>query len=112
MFKEIFAGFSFSNFRLHVDLGFLGIRKFLPDGTVLIPHKGYKKCPLTESQKQENTDLSRTRVVIENTIAKIKSFFVLRIENRMKIKQKLDDAIGICAELANFKTRNLLTISG
>lgn len=59
---------------------------------------------LTAEQKAENTVLARLRVVVENTIAKMKSFFVLRIENRMKKKSYLDDALDLCASLANFKT--------
>lgn len=73
-----------------------------------MPHKKPRKIPLTAQQKAENTALSRLRVVIENTFAKMKSFFVLRVENRMKNKQRLDDAMELCVGLANFKTSNLL----
>ena len=76
-----------------------------------MPHKSRKNAPLSLEQKEENTALSRIRVVVENSIAKMKSFFVLRIENRMKMKAKLDEAFEICAALANFKTKMLLTVS-
>lgn len=65
--------------------------------------------PLSEQQKAENTALSRLRVVIENTIAKAKSFFVLRIDNRMKNKLRLDEAMELCVGLANFKIDNALS---
>lgn len=89
--------------RLHVDLGFLGIKKMLPEAHVFIPHKKCRTRPLTAEQKQENTSLSRIRVVVENVIAGMKVFFVLRIKNRMKNKQGLEDAINACALLANLK---------
>lgn len=111
IFKALFAGFDFSNFRIHVDLGFIGIQKSVKTSTVFIPHKKQRKTPRTEQQNTENKALSRVRVVIENTFAKMKSFFILRIENRMKNKQHLDEAVALCANLANFKTFKLLQIN-
>ena len=96
--------FNFSGLTIHVDLGFLGIKKIIIGGQIFIPHKGSKNHPLTPEKKAANTTLAQLRVVVENALAKIKSFFVLRIENRMKKKQKLDEAFEICAGLANFKT--------
>ena len=104
MFKELFANVQLPGVKVHVDLGFLGIKNLYPDALINIPHKSSKNKPLTASQKQENKLLARSRVVVENAIAKIKAFFILRIENRMKMKQKLDDAFVICAGLANLKS--------
>lgn len=70
---------------------------------ILIPHKNYRKRPLTDHQKAENTERSRLRVVVENVFAKMKSFFVLRTKNRMKDKSRLQEAVGDCALLSNFK---------
>ena len=106
IFKETLAGFDFGARRIHVDLGFVGIQKHIVGGHVFIPRKASKKQPLTPEQKQQNKALARRRVVVENAIAKLKSFFVLRVENRMKQKEKLADAFEICAGLANFKTIN------
>ena len=103
IFKEIFAGFDFSKFQTYVDLGFIGIKKHVVEGDIFIPHKASKNHPLTASQKEENTELARVRVVVEHSIAKIKSFFIMRIENRMKMKNELNNAFHICAALANFK---------
>lgn len=110
LFKDSFAGFDFSRWRVHVDLGFLGILKAVATGPVNIPHKKMPKQALTEAQKAENTGLAKLRVVIENSIAKMKSYFVLRIENRMKKKINLEDAVELCAGLANLKTSNTLKI--
>ena len=97
-------------FRIHVDLGFVGLQKSVWSNIVNIPHKKPPKKPLTPEQKAKNTGLSSLRVVIENALAKIKSFFVLRIENRMKNKQRLDEAIELCAGLANFKVYKYLFV--
>lgn len=111
IFKNLFAGLDFSGRVVYVDSGFVGIKKNITGAIIYIPHKSSKNHPLTQDQKDDNTALSKVRVVIENSIAKIKSFFVLRIENRMKIKQRIDEVIGLCADLANFKTKMSLTIN-
>ena len=109
IFKKLFAGFDFSGFRIHVDLGFVGIQKAVQTNSVHIPHKKPRGFPLSDKQKAKNAALSRLRVVIETAFAKIKSFFILRIENRMKNKQRLDEAMELCAGLANFKTHMYLS---
>jgi len=113
MFKELVANLQVQGPRVHVDLGFLGIKNLYPDAVINIPHKSSKNTPLNAQQQKENQALARLRVVVEHAIAKIKAFFILRIENRMKIKQKLDDAFMICAGLANLKSKllNSLTAS-
>ena len=111
IFKNLFADLDFSGRVVYVDSGFVGIKKNITGAIIYIPHKSSKNHPLTQDQKDDNTALSKVRVVIENSIAKIKSFFVLRIENRMKIKQRIDEVIGLCADLANFKTKMSLTIN-
>jgi hypothetical protein len=105
IFKNIFTNIDFSTLNLYVDLGFLGIKKTIKYDKLFIPHKASKNHPLDENQKKENSTLSSIRVAVENAIAKLKSFFILRIENRMRIKTKLDDAFVICSALANFKTK-------
>lgn len=54
-----------------------------------------------------NALFAHVRIVVENTLAKVKSFFILRIENRMRQKAKLADSFQRCAALANFKTAYL-----
>ncbi|WP_236943361.1 transposase family protein [Hymenobacter sp. PAMC 26628] len=105
IFKEIFAGFDFSLFRVHVDSGFYGLEQYVNPHFIFKPIKASKTKPLTSQQRQINTLLASGRVRVEHAIAKIKAFFSLRIENRLKDKRKLDDAMAICAGLANFKTK-------
>jgi len=93
-----------SAYRLHVDAGFVGIKKVVNYQDVWIPYKASKNHPLTKVQKLINTLLAHVRIVVENALAKMKSFFILRIENRMRQKVKLTDSFQLCAALANFKT--------
>ena len=111
IFKGLFAGFDFSRVRVHVDLGFLGIQNEVELNEFNIPHKKLPKQSLTTAQKNENKSLARLRVVVENAIAKMKSYFIMRIENRMKNKIYLDDAMELCAMLANSKTTIGLSFS-
>lgn len=74
---------------------------------VWIPYKASKNHPLTKTQKAINYLFAHVRVAVENTIAKMKAFFILRIENRLRIKSKLEDAFQICAALANLKTAKI-----
>lgn len=108
MFKDIFTGFDFARFRVHVDSGFSGLEK---QGTPLFifrPTKARKNTPLTALQRACNAALASVRVRVEHAIAKAKAFFSLRIENRMRQKSKLDDAVAICVGLANFKTQTAI----
>ncbi|MGI4736683.1 MAG: transposase family protein, partial [Janthinobacterium lividum] len=68
-----------------------------------IPFKARKNHPLTACQKAINQCLAAVRVAVENSIAQLKAFFVLRIENRMRKREKLADAFSLCAELSCFK---------
>jgi len=107
IFKELFTDMNFSDVKVYVDLGFLGIKKVIKFSELFIPHKSSKNHPLTEIQKEENCTYSRIRVGVENALAKVKSFFILRIENRMKIKSELDTFFQLCSMLSNFKINSL-----
>lgn len=97
MFKTSFEQGSFKDASVHVDLGFLGIKNYCPQAKIEIPHKKVKDKELSQEQKDENRILSSFRVSVENTIAMIKRYFILRIENRMYIKTKLDNVVEICS---------------
>ena len=103
IFKDIFANLTLEKYRIHVDAGFTGITKFIACDYVFIPFKARKNQPLTSFQKTINQYLASVRVAVENSIAQLKAFFILRIENRMRKKEKLADAFSLCAELTCFK---------
>jgi hypothetical protein len=53
-----------------VDSGYTGILNILPNA--LIPKKKSKKHPLTTKDKEDNRDILKTRIVVENVIGDIK----------------------------------------
>ncbi len=57
---------------LYADSGYQGIQKDHPDAE--IPYKKTKKHKLTKDERAYNHALSRFRVRVEHTFAKIKSF--------------------------------------
>lgn len=59
------------------DAGYQGIQHDLPDHSVLIPFKKSKHPPLSDEQKLLNQEFSRSRIVVENTIAAFKHFKAL-----------------------------------
>lgn len=103
MFKGFLSKFDFSKYNVFVDLGFLGIDKHITVKELQIPQKKPRGGELTTNQKDENCTKSRLRIVVENTIAMVKRYFILRIENRMHMKNKLNEALEICGLLWNFK---------
>jgi hypothetical protein len=113
LFKDLFAGLTLENYRVHVDAGFVGLQQFIACKHVFIPFKARPKQPLTPLQLSLNQLLASLRVVVENVLARLKSFFILRITNRMRKKEKLDDAVALCADLIRFKhiASNNLTFS-
>ena len=66
--KEITAG---------GDAGYQGLHKELPDHSVFVPHKAKRNHPLTEDEKLANHELSRERIVVENTLSELKRFKAL-----------------------------------
>lgn len=59
------------------DSGYQGIQDDLPEHSVITPFKKSKKKPLTDEQKQLNQEFSRSRIIIENTLAEFKHFKAL-----------------------------------
>jgi hypothetical protein len=82
-----------------VDLGFTGIKNHLPQEQGQIGHKNQE---LTKPQKLLNQHLSKVRVV-EHAIGGTKRYFILRHENRIRSRNKISDAVEMCASLWNFK---------
>lgn len=91
-----------------VDLGFVGIDKYVGKNKVKIPHKKSKNHPLICTQKRENKEMSSQRIAVENVIGNQKRYFILRNENRSANKNKIQEEVWICAGLANFKSKSKL----
>lgn len=87
----------------YLDLGFLGCHKYLPNSS--IPHKSSKLNKLTNQQKQENTQLSKKRIKIENINRECKIFRIVKSIRRQKQK-KHNLFWNLTAGLVNFKHLN------
>jgi hypothetical protein len=92
----------FEQFRLRVDLGFLGIATDYKCKEVLIPHKKPRKQELTPEQKAENKVLASERIVVEHAHAGLKRYRILSDRLRMHNLELYDGVLGVCAGLWNF----------
>ena len=63
---------------LMADLAYVGLADDRPGLTVVLPHKAKAGEALTGGQKAHNRRLARCRVVVENLLARLKVFQVLR----------------------------------
>jgi transposase len=70
--------------QIQADLGYKGIEKLHPQ--VSIPKKKSKYHPLTEKEKANNKKISKSRILVEHVIRKIKIFRIVseRYRNRRK----------------------------
>lgn len=59
------------------DSGYQGLHEELPEHNVFVPHKARRNHPLTEDEKLANRELSRERIVVENTLSELKRFKAL-----------------------------------
>jgi hypothetical protein len=64
LFKEELSGLKYKGRAVWVDLGFLGIRHWLSDARIFIPHKKSRGKALSEAQRKENAAMARVRVKI------------------------------------------------
>jgi hypothetical protein len=105
LIKEEFAPTQtwFTEFELHVDLGFFGIEKDYEIKRLSIPHKKPKKKELTTEQKAENKSRASERVRVEHSIAGLKRYRILSDRLRMHDLDLYNDVLGICAGLWNFR---------
>jgi transposase len=60
------------------DSGYQGMQDDMPERSVALPYRATRGHPLTPEQKLHNHELSRIRIVVENTLARMKVFRVLR----------------------------------
>jgi len=95
----------FSNFTIHVDLGFLGIAKDYIYKHLNIPHKKKPKQELTELEKSENKALASQRIGVEHSIGGLKRYRILSDRLRIHDFDLYDVILGVCAGLWNFHVR-------
>ncbi len=105
VFRNEFSQIDFTEKNIHVDLGFYGLAKDNVGGSVIMPHKKPKGKQLTDSQKGDNKVMSKLRAVVENAIGGMKSFFILRVENRFHYHRKTFESLILASSLHNFKLK-------
>jgi len=103
LFKKELSQFDYSGKQVWVDLGFTGIKDYLSESQVQIGHKKPRNKELSKQQKLQNQGISKVRVVVEHAIGGMKRYFILRHENRIRLRNKISDAVEMCASLWNFK---------
>jgi CRISPR/Cas system-associated protein endoribonuclease Cas2 len=102
----------FSIFDIYIDLGYAGFDKNYQTNNTFIPHKKPKKSKnnpnpqLTKIQKDENREMSRKRVAVENVIGGMKRFRCLVEKFRNHIPNIKDIVILITAGIWNFNIDN------
>ena len=96
----------FSNFTIHVDLGFLGIAKDYVCKRLCIPTKKKPNQELTELERSQNKALASQRVGVEHSIGGLKRYRILSDRLRMHDFVLYDVLLGVCAGLWNFYLAN------
>jgi len=107
--EEEFLDIDMFEHTVWVDLGFIGIKKRLPEGKsedkIKIPHKASKNTSLTKEQKEENTQKASKRVVVEHCLGSVKSFSILKNRHRTLNLDNISSTVRICCGLSNFKNQ-------
>jgi hypothetical protein len=93
----------FANFKIRVDLGYLGMAKEYVCKALSIPHKKPKKQELDAMQKLENRVFAQERVTVEHAIGGMKRYRILSDRLRMHDIDLYDDVLEVCAGLWNFQ---------
>lgn len=86
--------------RAFVDLGYQGLDKLHQETE--LPYKATKKKPLDQEEKEYNRALSRVRIKVENVLANIKIFRILKDCYRNK-RKRYNVKFNIIAGIVNLK---------
>lgn len=92
----------FNNFKVRLDLGYLGFDKDYACAQVYLPAKARKTAPLTALQKLSNQDLASQRIGIEHSIGGLKRYRILSDRLRVHDIEGHDSTLEVCAGLWNF----------
>jgi len=85
------------------DSGYQGIKDDFPEIKSWIPRKKQKGKERTEEDKKFNKKLSKERVIVENTIGKMKKFGIFGGEFRNRLN-RYDSMTSIVSGLINMRT--------
>lgn len=106
------VGLWFDEQGVHVDLGFLGIKKDYQAEHVLIPYKRPRrkskndpKIELTQEQKDYNKEVSKVRIRVEHSIGGLKRYRFLSDRLRCRDADYYSIVAGVAAGLWNFQLK-------
>ena len=104
MFKQEFPPDQdwFKEFRVRVDLGFLGMDKDYTCQELFLPNKKKKKQDLSPEEKEENRQMASERIRIEHAIGGMKRYRILSDRLRVQDVRLYNTVLGVCAGLWNF----------
>lgn len=92
----------FKNFRVRVDLGFLGIEKDYECKELLLPKKKKKNRELNILEKVENKLLASERIFVEHSIGGMKRYRILSDRLRVHDLDLYNVILGVTGGLWNF----------
>jgi hypothetical protein len=92
----------FKDYKVRIDLGYLGFDKDYVCSQVYLPYKKPKGEDLTCEQKLVNKDQASERVKVEHCIGGMKRYRIL--SDRLRVHNFLgyNDVLEVCAGLWNF----------
>jgi hypothetical protein len=105
IFKNECSWINFRGKRIHVDLGFQGMKVIICNGCVIMPHKKPKGKLLGAFEKSVNKIFSSFRVKVENALAGCKSFLINQIRSRTKNSEQIVENFQLSAGLYNYKLK-------
>ena len=82
------------------DSGYQGIQKIHPKPQV--PKRNSKKKPLSKVEKKQNSMINTNRVIVENTIRKIKTFKLMAEKNRNR-RKRFTLRLNLITAIINFE---------
>lgn len=85
-----------------LDSGFQGIGKDHPGVKIKIPKKKPKGGELSEEEKENNREISKVRIIVENTLAGVKRYRIVHDIFRNKRKGMDDQVMLVACGLWNY----------
>ena len=86
--------------KILADSGYQGIKKIHENSE--LPKKNSKKKPLTKQDKKENHKISSERVLVENTIRRVKIFRVMAEKYRNR-RKRFTLRLNLIAGIINYE---------
>ena len=93
------------------DSAYEALEKYLPDcWQFFINEKGKRNHPLTDEQKRKNKYKSKTRIVVEHAIGRVKKYRVCSDRVRNMTPEKQSQCWNIVAGICNLRRSSELGI--